>query len=436
MKTLTYYKGKFASLRMKANRKGPSSPHKVALLLAVIDLMEQGQMTENKIWFDEQLKVAFKIQFRKLASKNDRCRPHNPFFHLRTEGFWHHRLKIGRDAAYEKISKVGGPGHIDSDILYAYLDDALYKYLRRSPARELLREALRQNLSNRMRDSIMETGNQCSLLECEALVADYFKMLHKEFAGKGLNSHAAIDSKHRNISAILAELNQPYIQSYKPAYKYPKQLKLVVLAHMARSLDELELRLANAADVDVAVPPKPMLRWDQVLDQDLPKKIGSAPQPEREFLARQPTFMFAEREQLNRRLGDMGEEFVLNYERFRMGQEQRPDLVDEIEWTSKEVGDGLGYDIRSFDTSNERELFIEVKTTNHDKHRPFFITKNEVRFSKEEKDRYKLYRVYHFLTFPRLFQLPGAVDRHVHLEPQNYEASFPRSPVDNRPKPS
>ena len=433
--SLLHYEEKFASLRLYSARRGTNSPHKVAMLLAVIDLMEQGKITENKIWFDNQLEEAFKVRLRELKSPDDRYRSHTPFFHLRTDGFWHHRPKVGMEAAYEKLSKAGARKDVTDNIMYAYLDDALYEYLHYSLARELLRTALLKNLNKQDRYNILDVGKQWSLLECEALVADYFKMLHKEFAGKDINKdqhrdalaaklndrgHAAIDSKHRNVSAILVELNQPYIQSYKPAYGYPVQLKLAALAHLAGNQDQLEQQLASVGDM--AEMPESMPAWNQVLDQDIPEKIHTVKEPEREFLARR--LNFAERERLNRRLGDMGEEFVLNYERFRMGQEQRPDLADEIEWTSKEKGDGLGYDIRSFDARRDRELFIEVKTTNSGKHQPFFITENEVEFSKKEKRQYKLYRVYNFRNAPRLFQLPGAVDQHVHLSAQNYKASF------------
>ncbi|MCP3669994.1 MAG: DUF3883 domain-containing protein, partial [Gammaproteobacteria bacterium] len=112
------------------------------------------------------------------------------------------------------------------------------------------------------------------------------------------------------------------------------------------------------------------------------------------------------------------------YEQFRMRQAQRPDLVDEIEWRSKTEGDGLGYDIRSFDPLLDREQFIEVKTTNNGKYQPFFISANEVDFSKGRGDQFQLYRVFNFRAAPRIFQLPGAIDRHVHLTAQNYKASF------------
>ena len=46
--------------------------------------------------------------------------------------------------------------------------------------------------------------------------------------------------------------------------------------------------------------------------------------------------------------GESGEQFVLDFERFRLTRAGRCDLATEVEWSSKVQGDGLGYDVRSF----------------------------------------------------------------------------------------
>ncbi len=72
--------------------------------------------------------------------------------------------------------------------------------------------------------------------------------------------------------------------------------------------------------------------------------------------------------------------------KFRLWRTGRDDLLSAVEWTSKEHGDGAGYDIRSFDGKTDDELFIEVKTTNSGMYQPFLITQNEVAFS-EKRNR-------------------------------------------------
>ena len=68
--------------------------------------------------------------------------------------------------------------------------------------------------------------------------------------------------------------------------------------------------------------------------------------PERKFLARHVNY--AQREAENRRLGESGEQFVLDFERFHLMRAGRSDLASEVEWSSRKQGDGLGYDVRSF----------------------------------------------------------------------------------------
>ena len=52
------------------------------------------------------------------------------------------------------------------------------------------------------------------------------------------------------------------------------------------------------------------------------------------------------------------------------------------------VGDGLGFDILSFDDANDNERFIEVKTTGQGKFFPFYATATEVCCSEDTGDQY------------------------------------------------
>lgn len=119
---------------------------------------------------------------------------------------------------------------------------------------------------------------------------------------------------------------------------------------------------------------------------------------------------------------------MIEFERQRLIHANRPDLAAEVEWSSKEKGDGLGYDVRSFQWQNEQpieeEHFIEVKTTNSGKYQPFYISANELAYSKEYASRYSLYRVYDFNKLSRIFQLSGAVEQYAHLKAKTYIASF------------
>jgi hypothetical protein len=59
---------------------------------------------------------------------------------------------------------------------------------------------------------------------------------------------------------------------------------------------------------------------------------------------------------------------------------------------------------------NRQQVYIEVKTTNSSKYQPFYISANELTYSKEYENRYSLYRVNDFNKKSRIFQLSGAVN--------------------------
>lgn len=63
-------------------------PHKALAILAVIEGIESGVYTENKIYFNSYFKDLFKKYFIKYSRPQDSNRPVNPFFHLRSSSFW------------------------------------------------------------------------------------------------------------------------------------------------------------------------------------------------------------------------------------------------------------------------------------------------------------------------------------------------------------
>jgi len=97
----------------------------------------------------------------------------------------------------------------------------------------------------------------------------------------------------------------------------------------------------------------------------------------------------------NKRLGDLGELWVMKYEIEKLKEAKKNNLINQIKHTSKDKGDGTGFDIQSFDR-NGNKIFIEVKTTKGNKNSSFYVTRTELEKSKIEKDNYYLYRLYNF----------------------------------------
>jgi hypothetical protein len=136
------------------------------------------------------------------------------------------------------------------------------------------------------------------------------------------------------------------------------------------------------------------------------------------------TVDFALRDAVNRKLGALGERFTVELERRRLLQRGRDDLAGKVKWVADTCGDGLGFDVLSFDERDDSERLIEVKTTTLGKYFPFYATANEVRRSEFDRDRYHLYRVFGFARAPRVYILSGALSELCQLEPVQYRASI------------
>jgi hypothetical protein len=89
---------------------------------------------------------------------------------------------------------------------------------------------------------------------------------------------------------------------------------------------------------------------------------------------------------------------------------------------SQDLGDGLGFDILSFDAADETERMIEVKTTGLGKFFPFYVTGNELRCSEDIPQQYQLCRVFDFGRDPRLYILNGSLREQCQLDPVLYRA--------------
>ena len=437
--SLKYYEEKYANLNVNRSQ-GRSSPHKVAMLHTVHDLIASKALTENMIIFDSQLLDAFTLRFNDLAVDGDRNNPHLPFFHLRSEGFWHHHLLPGRVSYWDKLTTASSNNVIIENVRHVSLDDELFELLQDEGVRRFLETVLYTNIeltSELKRQTLAPRNGGWDWLECEVCVDDYFSMLYKEIKEENYNktqhrsllktrlnnrSDGSIEFKHQNISAILIELDLPYISGYKPRFNYQSQLKDAVLAHLAcQGFSAIE---ESILDVDQA--PNYHSNLANAFDEESPKCSPRISRPQREFLGRILNFSKIEAE--NRFLGKAGESFIYEHEQLRLKNLGRSDLAKEVEWSSDKRGDGLGYDIRSFTleekTHKESELFIEVKTTNRGKYQAFYVSENELEFSRKFAENFALYRVYEMKKQARYFRLNGAIDNNVNLEPTSYRGSF------------
>lgn len=119
------------------------------------------------------------------------------------------------------------------------------------------------------------------------------------------------------------------------------------------------------------------------------------------------------------------EEIIYNYEIERLKKEGSKE-ADNVKWISRDEGDGLGYDIESFENRNGiyEKIYIEVKGTDKDITEPFEITWNEVEASNKYKDNYYLYRIAKVNTKnPEFYIVKGSIEDNFKLRATKYEVT-------------
>jgi hypothetical protein len=274
--------------------------------------------------------------------------------------------------------------------------------------------------------------------EVAATVAEYFAMLGAELRGESFSkkqhnrqlqtmlngrSAGAIEFKHANISAVLIELGFPYIDGYKPRGNYQDLLRDEVMARLdgAGSLKSVAQEIVDATVVALSLSPH---QHDVFVSAPI-REPGRSRVQERRVTPTGPrrNINYLERESKNASLGLAGELFAFEAEQQRLWQLGHKKLAERVDHVSRSQGDGLGYDIVSFETSG-RERFIEVKTTNFGALTPFFASQREVAVSEERATGYHLYRVFGFRRAPKVFVLPGSLRQSCVLDPIQYRASL------------
>lgn len=281
----------------------------------------------------------------------------------------------------------------------------------------------------------MTAGTDWSCEEVEACVADYLQMLTLELNGQryvkrararalmdrlDARSLGSVEFKRCNISAVLIELGYPYIKGYKRRDNFQKRVLTDVVARMA-SADQA---LQDAALAEVSRPAMPAVAYDNpwVPPPKTDKRVTDTPG------TYTPTFSASRRDYLaqearNRSLGRAGELFVLDLEARRLHAAGKKRLSDKVEHVAVTQGDGLGYDVHSFEDSGQDRL-IEVKTTSFGEDTPFFISRNELARSRHDAEIYHLYRVFDFRQKPRVFAIDGSIDQWCRLDAVTYRASL------------
>jgi hypothetical protein len=205
----------------------------------------------------------------------------------------------------------------------------------------------------------------------------------------------------------MLQLGLPYIKGYKPLSNLQQAL-----------LTEVRRRLETDTDWFAKLQPQQQSPAEARFSAML--RMVAVPEMLPEPHGRKVDYGLLQEE--SKRVGDRGEEFVFNFEKAALQREGRSDLAADVLWVAREVGDGAGYDIRSFDRAG-RPRYIEVKTTKLGALTPFYITSAELDFARRHQGEYVIYRVFDVDgDAPEFYVLEGNLDTLLAVEPVTYRA--------------
>lgn len=144
---LQYYVDRFGRLVVN-QRAGRASPHKICMLLAVLDLALAGGFRENLVRYAPPLLERYLRYFDVVRREGDHPNPYFPFFHLQGAlrgggaSFWHLVPLPGREGVVAALTTARSHGDILSNMQGARLDNDLHALLQHHDAVLALSDAL------------------------------------------------------------------------------------------------------------------------------------------------------------------------------------------------------------------------------------------------------------------------------------------------------
>ena len=133
--TLQDYIQQFKCLNRSPRGNNRYAPHKPFLLLAVIELIKQGEINENRIPFSDSLITLFRKYISLTLGWNPTT--YNPFFRLQNNGFWHlYPIELRNSSPPSSDTQLRRAG------VYAELDDDLFTLLRVPECQEIFRQVI------------------------------------------------------------------------------------------------------------------------------------------------------------------------------------------------------------------------------------------------------------------------------------------------------
>lgn len=145
---LEKYKKAFSKLRADAiperwtQATNNRAPYKPFLLLAILDLVAQHEIKTNFVELNADLLDIFDLYWTKVIGQDKESNIVLPFFHLKSEGFWHLIPQPGKEEVLRASSPIRSLRILRMLVLGAKFDDELFRLIQLPDERDELRRVL------------------------------------------------------------------------------------------------------------------------------------------------------------------------------------------------------------------------------------------------------------------------------------------------------
>ncbi len=123
------YINQLSKLNRAYNKGLGFAPHKPILLLSIFELINKGEIKSNRIFITPELLISFKDNWKKMLVTGHKENFALPFFHLRSEPFWHLKSKNQFKDFITSSKSIKSFKSLTENVLYAEIDTGLFQLL-------------------------------------------------------------------------------------------------------------------------------------------------------------------------------------------------------------------------------------------------------------------------------------------------------------------
>ena len=175
MDTLQKYLNTFQKLKQGITKYG-KAPHKVILLISVLQIIKNKQISQNLIFVSPELVMLYRTNWNLLVKTPHVCNFALPFWHLKGDGFWKLSPKDGFKSLLIEKKPVSSLGELNSLIDHAKLNQDLYDLINNERNNLILQQFLLNTYFPDSKDEFNKSidSQQISLNDIE------YQILHKD----------------------------------------------------------------------------------------------------------------------------------------------------------------------------------------------------------------------------------------------------------------